>query len=238
MSSFQFSFELLSRSLLSQMWSEATRSGGHPSFPPLSPSSVIPAPSSARPPPKPLRVPCDARTVTGDGCKNHAKLGLPYCYAHRNLSPTKNTDCPICLEEFNSGDADVFLLSCAHQLHGGCLAQLRNDSCPICRSPFTNVPKTLHSEIRERKSEDVADRSEEDFRAALEHARALGQVFRDTNFVVQPMLVQLGLSDPSPFEAPLTLTSRFLAETQLSVSDILEDLVAQRILGTSGPLFP
>ncbi len=139
-----------------------------------------PAPSASRAPPPPPparaadvapgRVPCRGHTVSNEPCKNAAKPGMDYCYAHRGACPTKNEQCPICLEDFSTTPAvSVFLLSCAHQLHVECMQSLRTDSCPICRRTFTNLPKELFSRINERKTQDAAERTEEDVREAMEH---------------------------------------------------------------------
>ena len=109
---------------------------------------------------------CIATTLESSQCKNWAKPTLSYCYAHRGLSSTKNVDCPICLEKFANPN-NIFLLACAHQLHKECLAQLRTDTCPVCRSCLTNLPKDLDAQIRTRKNQDTTERNEEELQDAL-----------------------------------------------------------------------
>ena len=51
---------------------------------------------------------CKATTLESSQCRNWAKSTLSYCYTHRGLSSTKNSDCPICLEKF-SEPTEIFL---------------------------------------------------------------------------------------------------------------------------------
>ena len=167
-------------------------------------TSVFPSPPSERlvvplPPPSSevkesdvtlsTREQCIANTLENSRCKNLAKPSLAYCYTHRGQSSTKNAECPICLEKF-SESCNVFLLACAHQLHHECLAQLRTDSCPVCRSRLTNLSKDLEDQIRTRQIQDTTERNEEELQNAI--AR-LGQ---GMNVIVSPFLMSF-------FQAPV-----------------------------------
>lgn len=142
---------------------------------------TLPPPS----PPDPIasREQCIANTLGDSRCKNLAKPSLLYCYIHRGQSSTKNTECPICLEKFSDSSGDVFLLSCAHQLHNTCLAQLRTDSCPICRSRLTNLSKDLDGQIRARKIQDTTERKEEELQEAI------ARLSQGMNMVFPPFLM-------------------------------------------------
>jgi hypothetical protein len=188
MSTHPLTFGLLSRTSFEQIMNRIIPDHPDPPAaaagliaPPLSapPPPPVPLPPALPPPPPPgLGLPpplveevnrrerCIAVTLEGAPCKNWAKPSLSYCYAHRGLSATKNVECPICLEKFTES-TDVFLLACAHQLHEDCMAQLRTDTCPVCRSRLTNLPEALDTQIRLRKTQDATERSEEEFQDAL-----------------------------------------------------------------------
>ena len=173
----------------------------------------------------PLPLPlCKARTLNKEACKNKAKPSLEYCYVHRGASPTKNSDCPICLEDFPKENSDenesIFLLACAHQLHYTCMEQLRTDSCPICRRRLTNIPKTLYKQICERKMHDTSERSAEQLREAIENVD-----FARFQFFFRPVLLAATNADTTPQElwteiSPIEIFEDFMARQQLSVRPI------------------
>lgn len=43
-------------------------------------------------------------------------------------------DCPVCLESVLNCRQCFCLLACGHVMHNSCFLQLRDDSCPVCRS--------------------------------------------------------------------------------------------------------
>ena len=62
-------------------------------------------------------------------CSQH----LTKCYFEMSKELGKPLECPVCLEDL--GCSHCFsLLSCGHYLHAGCLVQLRQAKCPVCRS--------------------------------------------------------------------------------------------------------
>ncbi len=190
----------------------------------------------------PLPLPlCKARTLNKEACKNKAKPNLEYCYVHRGASLTKNSDCPICLEDFPEENSDenesIFLLACAHQLHYTCMEQLRTDSCPICRRRLTNIPKTLYKQICERKVHDASERSAEQLREAIENVDFSIMSGRRFQFFFRPVLLAATNSmrnaetsaniraDTTPQElwteiSPIEIFEDFMARQQLSVRPI------------------
>ncbi len=190
-------------------------------------TDFTPPPPRAPPsPPGPAgsREQCIAKTLGDSRCKNLAKPSLSYCYIHRGQSSTKNTECPICLEKFIDSPDDVFLLSCAHQLHNACLAQLRTDSCPICRSRLTNLSKELDGQIRARKIQDTTERKEEELQEAI--AR-LGQ---GMSMIPPPFLLTSFPATDQPAAWPPFFTSQ---SAPISLSHIFEDFIVRQNAATS-----
>ena len=177
------------------------------------------------------RVQCIATTLGDSRCKNLAKPSLAYCYTHRGQSSTKNAECPICLEKFSDSPCDIFLLACAHQLHNECLAQLRTDSCPVCRSRLTNLPKELEGQIRARKIQDTTERNEEDLQEAV------ARLSQGMNMVLSPFLVssfQQVSGGEGGREPPVALSSLFPSySASISLSYIFEDFIVRQNAATS-----
>ncbi len=164
---------------------------------------------------------CIATTLEPSQCKNWAKPTLSYCYAHRGLSSTKNVDCPICLEKFANPN-DIFLLACAHQLHKECMAQLRTDTCPVCRSCLTNLPKDLNAQIRTRKNQDTTERNEEELQDAL-HRLGNGMNIFFSPFFMSSRGERTG-SPPPQVVWPGILTY----PSSISITDIFEDFIVRQ----------
>ena len=178
-------------------------------------NSVVPPPPETN-----NRERCNAFTLESSQCKNWAKPTLSYCYTHRGLSSTKNTECPICLEKF-SDPQEIFLLACAHQLHKTCMAQLRTNTCPVCRSQLTNLPKDLNAQIQTRKIQDTTERNEEELQDALNR---LGQ---GVNVFFSPFLMA---SREERTAGPQILWPALLSSypSSISMSDIFEDFIVRR----------
>ena len=174
------------------------------------------------------RVQCIATTLGDSRCKNLAKPSLAYCYAHRGQSSTKNAECPICLEKFSDPPCDVFLLACAHQLHNECLAQLRTDSCPVCRSRLTNLPKELEGQIRARKIQDTTERNEEELQEAV------ARLSQGMNMVLSPFLMSSFQVPGAGGGQPVALSSLFPSySASISLSYIFEDFIVRQNAATS-----
>ena len=129
---------------------------------------------------------------------------------------------------------NVFLLACAHQLHHECLAQLRTDSCPVCRSRLTNLSKDLEDQIRTRQIQDTTERNEEELQNAI--AR-LGQ---GMNVIVSPFLMSFFQAPGAPgvfgdrAAVPRAWTPLFSSyPASISLSDIFEDFVVRQNTTTS-----
>ena len=226
MSSQSITFGVLSRTSFEQMFSNIFTLPQERHAAPLPVPTPFVGPRSLAPPPPETKEPtnnrerCNAVTLESSRCKNWAKPTLSYCYTHRGLSSTKNTECPICLEKFLDPQ-EIFLLACAHQLHKACMAQLRTDTCPVCRGRLTNLPKDLNAQIRTRKIQDTTERNEEDLQDALHRlGHGMNMVFSpflmapreehtDGQQIVWPALVS---SYPSP----------------ISMADIFEDFIVRR----------
>ena len=163
---------------------------------------------------------CKAFTLESSQCKNWSKPTLSYCYTHRGLSSTKNTECPICLEKFMN-PSEIFLLACAHQLHKACMAQLRTDTCPVCRGRLTNLPKDLNAQIRTRKIQDTTERNEEDLQDAL---NLLGH---GMNVVFSPFLMASREEHP---DGPQIVWPALVSSypSSISMADIFEDFIVRR----------
>ena len=220
-SSSSFTFGVLSRSSLDQMIASVLNpSSAERPVVPLPPPSSDVKESDIASVSSDVRQQCLATTLENTRCKNLAKPSLAYCYTHRGQSSTKNSECPICLEPF-SDSSNVFLLACAHQLHTECLARLRTDSCPVCRSRLTNLPKDLNDQIRTRQIQDTTERNEEELQEAIDR---LGQRI---NFIFPPCLL-------SAFQGPddghqMAWPSRFPSyPASISLSYIFEDFIVRQ----------
>jgi len=220
-------FGILSRSSLEQMLSTVFSPPRERLVVPLPPpsSEVKEIDVTIKP-----REQCIATTLGDSRCKNMAKPSLVYCYTHRGQSSTKNVECPICLEKF-SDSHNIFLLACAHQLHKECLEQLRTDTCPVCRSQLTNLPKDLDDQIRTRKIRDTTERNEEELQ------NAIGRLGQGINMVFSPFLI-------TPFQAPTTgQPTRVTWPTlfpsypaSISLSYIFEDFIVRQNTSMSSQL--
>ena len=226
MSSPSITFGVLSRTSFEQMISnifppQERRAVSLPV--PPGPNSTPPPLSPPPPPPSPEpnnRERCKAFTLESSQCRNWSKPTLSYCYTHRGLSSTKNNECPICLEKFSDPN-EIFLLACAHQLHKTCMVQLRTDTCPVCRSRLTNLPKDLNAEIRTRQIQDTTERNEEELQDALNR---LGQ---GVNVFFSPFLMA---SREERTAGPQILWPALLSSypASISMSDIFEDFIVRR----------
>lgn len=65
--------------------------------------------------------------------------------------------CPICLE-----GEKLHTLSCGHVLHLECAKNMTSASCPVCRSPMSNIPSEILESIQESGRQYQADLEEED----------------------------------------------------------------------------
>ena len=231
MASPPFSFGILSRTSFEQMMRGVfplLPSDGAPGASPRDSSPLasggfdVSEATSRDTPPPPLapedsnRKRCAATTLESTQCKNWAKPSLSYCYTHRGLSETKNVECPICLEKFTASE-EPFLLACAHQLHTHCMDQLRTDTCPVCRSRLTNLPKDLCTQIHSRKLQDRTERNEEELQDAL-HRLGNG-----INVFFRPFFLPSGEERARGF-GPRMVTY----PSSLSLTDIFEDFVVRQ----------
>lgn len=62
-----------------------------------------------------------------------ASQHLAKCYFEMCKELKKTLECPICLEALDCSHC-FSLLICGHFLHAGCLVQLRQNKCPVCRA--------------------------------------------------------------------------------------------------------
>lgn len=72
----------------------------------------------------------------GNKCLFNAKYDLDdqkYCKTHYNYIKSRE-DCAVCLDNCPK---NRHKLACGHIFHIGCLAQVINTQCPLCRSDFT-----------------------------------------------------------------------------------------------------
>lgn len=187
----------------------------------VSPSSAAPSSPETKKEENLIRERCRATTLESSPCKNWAKPTLPYCYAHRGLSSTKNADCPICLEKFTDPN-EIFLLACAHQLHKDCMSHLRTDTCPVCRSCLTNLPKDLNVHIRARKNQDMTERNEEELQDALNR---LGQ---GMNVVFSPFLMSSRGERTGRGAPQIVWPAIFSYPSSISMTDIFEDFIVRQ----------
>lgn len=72
----------------------------------------------------------------------------------------KNSDCCICYDEKVSEER---FLECGHALCIGCIKNLRNDKCPMCRVEINSkfISKTEKKRMQRRKRDDDEERNEE-----------------------------------------------------------------------------
>ena len=221
-------FGVLSRSSFEQMLSSVFSPPQERLVVPLPPPSSEIKELDVTPVTPITRVQCIATTLGDSRCKNLAKPSLAYCYAHRGQSSTKNAECPICLEKFTDSPCDIFLLACAHQLHNECLAQLRTDSCPVCRSRLTNLPKELEGQIRARKIQDTTERNEEELQEAV------GRLTQGINMVLSPYLMSSFQVPGARGGPPVALSSLFPSySASISLSYIFEDFIVRQNAATS-----
>lgn len=76
-----------------------------------------------------LRIVLDQQQARLSVCSNH----LTKCYFEMCKELGKTLECPVCLEILSCSHC-FSLLSCGHFLHAGCLVQLKQQKCPVCRS--------------------------------------------------------------------------------------------------------
>ena len=75
---------------------------------------------------------------------------------HRSVRRTE-TECPICLQQFQQGE-EVTRLNCDHLLHLGCVDSYVRDTqqepvlCPICRGPMTFKAAFTHMGVSTQPS--------------------------------------------------------------------------------------
>ena len=65
--------------------------------------------------------------------------------------------CQICLEEEEEEDdqkSEFLSLSCNHSFHVGCIKELRNPVCPLCRKPIEHEKIPWVESMRKRKQQD------------------------------------------------------------------------------------
>ena len=170
---------------------------------------------------------CKATTLESSQCRNWAKSTLSYCYTHRGLSSTKNSDCPICLEKF-SEPTEIFLLACAHQLHKECMSHLRTDTCPVCRSRLTNLPKDLNTQIHTRKLQDTTERNQEELQDAL------NRLGNGINIFFNPFLMSSREED-RPTGPQIVWPALMSYPASISITDIFEDFIVRQNAGSSRP---
>lgn len=121
---------------------------------------------------------CEGKTKSGVRCKNKTRNVSKRCHLHFDALPavevvvhvtapvveevvapvndkkkelseqgsdkSKKVDCCVCMEEMPQSDN----LDCGHPVCRGCIAQLRNDKCPMCRREI----KAKHIKSNDKKN--------------------------------------------------------------------------------------
>lgn len=70
-------------------------------------------------------------------------------YDELELGRIKDTECAVCLAEFEEGDQLRYLPPCSHTFHVSCIDEWFriHSSCPLCRSPAFNTTGGQSSEL-------------------------------------------------------------------------------------------
>ena len=133
---------------------------------------------------------CEAQIKSGARCQKKTRHESKRCHHHREApayleaipavvqtKPKKSkkkpalsehssdkTECCVCLEEIPVSDN----LDCGHGLCRGCLDQLRNDKCPMCRRDVKakHITAKMKRQMRERFQ---ADKFQRHFMATQEY---------------------------------------------------------------------
>lgn len=90
-----------------------------------------------------------------------APIPAPVVEKKKNLSEqssdkSKKVDCCVCMEEMPKSDN----LDCGHSVCRGCIAQLRNDTCPMCRREIKakHIKNNDKKKMKERFQQDRVSR--------------------------------------------------------------------------------
>lgn len=71
---------------------------------------------------------------------------------HKKTFKSDSNECPICLESY---EKDFITFKCGHGCDIGCIVQIENGLCPLCRAPITGVPtyvsEMLNKNLRAQK---------------------------------------------------------------------------------------
>ena len=122
---------------------------------------------------------CEGTTKSGVRCKNRTRHEFKRCRFHINLDMiivkpqsivpavssvpsvqvilpeqcSAKVDCCVCMEEMPESDK----LDCGHEVCRGCVSQLRNDKCPMCRRVISarHVSEAQKSQMRQRFMADL-----------------------------------------------------------------------------------
>ncbi len=84
----------------------------------------------------------------------------------RNHSHQKEDDCCIC---YDTRVREERFLECGHAMCEGCIKQLRNDQCPMCRKEINSkfISKAEKKRMQRRKRDDDEERNEEQYQAYM-----------------------------------------------------------------------
>jgi len=93
------------------------------------------------------------------------KASEPVKKSEKKEDCSKKEDCCVCYESMPASE----VLGCSHPVCKGCLKQLRDDRCPICRAEIKSkyISDKDKKKMAQRKREDALDRANEAFRNYL-----------------------------------------------------------------------
>jgi len=57
------------------------------------------------------------------------------------------TDCPICLSSLEDGEDVCITVPCHHLFHCGCISQVRNNRCPVCRQNINSIEQVPPEDV-------------------------------------------------------------------------------------------
>jgi len=125
---------------------------------------------------------CEAQIKSGARCQKKTRHESKRCHHHRDLTahveampavvqtkPKKSkkkpslseqgsdkTECCVCMEEMSVSDN----LECGHGVCRGCISQLRNDKCPMCRRDVKakHITAKMKRQMKERFQADNLNR--------------------------------------------------------------------------------
>jgi len=102
--------------------------------------------------------PCTKRTLDSNHfCHHHREKATLDCQEPKVKLSTKSVEkdeCCVCYEQMPVSDA----LGCKHLVCKGCLEKMRDDRCPMCRTPIKKLSGKAKAEIQRRRTQDTLER--------------------------------------------------------------------------------